>query len=505
MDTPQDTTDTPQITTVTPPDGSLHSSGMESLGRIVSFSHDDVQPTIESEIYQQQNESVQLPFSHTASISRNQRFVGREDVLGKIDHAFGLKGGTSDSGEAQLHDREDESCRPKVYVLCGMGGIGKTETAIQYLYSRRDKFDAVCWIYADTAQKLGAQFVDLAKELRKGTASESIDEVSAREVVKAWLAAPVGYRVEKGKASQVDAKWLIVFDNADSPETLYDWLPEQGPGCILVTGRYPYVRENVYLLGNGLDVEPFSPEFGGKLLRQLSERENEIDAEDTSKRIVELLGGLPLAINQMSAIIRHKHLTLKDFEIWYREDSKDLQNLKIGGMQSNYEHTIGTAFAAEQLDPVALALLRILSVLDADRIPEELLMDGAKGIELPNYPVKKNEYFNARAELIHRALVTRNMAANELRIHRLVQDVVRNKMKESELHNVYAATGVLLGAVWPEVCGTDPTRNQSWRVPIADTYTPHICRLEGLFGPDIREGRYGGTATSGYLFCSYAW
>ncbi|KAK3941873.1 hypothetical protein QBC46DRAFT_381661 [Diplogelasinospora grovesii] len=97
------------------------------------------------------------------------------------------------------------------------------------------------------------------------------------------------------------------------------------------------------------------------------------------------------------------------------------------------------------------------------------------------------------------------MAANELRIHRLVQEVVRHKMDERTLRAVHAAVAVLISAVWPYVSGTDPTRNQAWRVPIAERYTPHICKLEDLFGPDMRDGKYDGTATSGYVFSSYAW
>ena len=454
------------------------------------------------------SKGVQLPFSFITSISRNREFYGQGDVLDEIDFAFGLKSPPG-TFEVQVHDHDDHSCIPKSYVLSGLGGIGKTSIATEYVYSRRSQFDAIFWIYADTTRKLATQFVNLANELGKQTAPEGMDEASARELVMAWLAAPIGYRTKNGSLDKVVARWLMVFDNADNPDVLYDWLPEQGPGCILVTGRYPYLRAGNYPLKNGLDLEPLSPEVGGEMLRRLSDREREANAVHTSTRIVELLGGLPLAISQMSAIIRRKHLTLRDFEDWYRDDPKALHNLQLEGMQASYEHTVGTAWAIDQLSASARSLLQVLSVLDADRIPEELLqvVDGGKEInlKLPNYPITKDEYFNARAELINTSFVTRNMAANELRIHRLVQDVVRQRMKESELRAIYAAAALLISAVWPWVSGTDPTRNQVWRIPKAEKYTAHICRLHALFaGEEIREERYG-TATSGYVFCSYAW
>lgn len=476
----------------------------ESGENFLPTCRDSEQDTVDDAHFEP-SEGIQLPFSHIASISRNEESYEQGDVINQIDQAFALKL-TSDSSERQVCGGEDSPCKPKSFVLCGMGGIGKTETAIEYLYLRRDHFDAVFWIYADTTRKLAAQFATIAKELGQETASDGMDEVTAREVVKGWLAAPVGYCMISGKYKKVDdPNWLVVFDNADDPDILYDWLPTQGPGCILVTGRYPYNKENTYSLGNGLELEPFSPDVGGKMLRKLSGREQEANAVDTSIRISKVLGGLPLALFQMSAIIRQKHLTLGDFEEWYREDSKHLYGLRSVGTHSNYQYTIATTWATEQLSAPAFNLLKLLSVLDPDRVTEELLVEGAKDVELTNYPLKKFEYFNARAELIHASLVIRNMAANELRIHRLVQDVVRQRMEESELQAVFAAVMVLLSAVWPYVCGTDPTRNQLWRVPIAEKYTSHVCRLEALFGPDIRKKVYRGTPTSGYIFCSYAW
>ena len=420
-----------------------------------------------------------------------------------IDDAFGI--GSSTTGRVRREYEDDEACKPKLYVLYGMGGIGKMETAIEYLCSRREQFDVVIWIFLDTARKFGAQFVTLAQELVQGAASGGLDEVSARDVVQAWLVAPVGERTVHGRNERVTATWLMVFDNADNPDILYDWLPTLGPGCILVTGRYPYMRENSYRVGEGLELEPFSSEDGGKMVRMLPGREEEVKMVDTSVRISKLLGGLPIAIAQMSAIFRRKHLTSGDFEEWFRENPKDLLDLQVGGMQTRYQHTVSTTWAVEQLTAPAFALLNVLSILDPDRMPEELLMDDVKDIEYSDYPAKKTVYFNARAELIYSSFVARNMGTNELRIHRIIQEVVRQKMGENELGFFLGAAMSLVSAVWPYVCGTDPTRNHSWRIPIAEKCTPHICSLEVLAGAGLREEKFLGTATSGYVLCSYAW
>lgn len=69
---------------------------------------------------------------------------------------------------------------------------------------------AIFWIYADTTRKPATQFVTLAKYLLKQSAPEGMDEVSARELVRAWLAAPIGYRTKNGSLDKVEATWLMV-------------------------------------------------------------------------------------------------------------------------------------------------------------------------------------------------------------------------------------------------------------------------------------------------------
>ncbi|KAK3367208.1 hypothetical protein B0T24DRAFT_682346 [Lasiosphaeria ovina] len=216
-----------------------------------------------------------------------------------------------------------------------------------------------------------------------------------------------------GKTTCVDpARWLLIFDNADVPDVIYDWLSSQGPGYILITSKYPYVKEKAYRLDRGMDLETFSPEVGGDMLRKLLGCEDEVDAIGTSIRTSKTLGGLSLAIFRVSAIIRETHLTFKDFEDWYHEDAKELYSLRTRGMRT--------------------------------KIPEELLKDRAKEVQLPNYPTKKHEYFKVRTELVHVSMVTRNLAANELRVHRLVQEVVRYKMGDDNLQTVFAAVATLM-------------------------------------------------------------
>ncbi len=73
----------------------------------------------------------------------------QELVLKKIDKTFELKSVAND-GTATGQEENNQVSKPKTYVLCGMGGIGKTESAIEYMYTRSTQFNAIFWIFADT-------------------------------------------------------------------------------------------------------------------------------------------------------------------------------------------------------------------------------------------------------------------------------------------------------------------------------------------------------------------
>ena len=111
-----------------------------------------------------------------------------------------------------------------VFVLCGRGGIEKTEIAMEYMFSRKAKFDVIFWISADTEQKLSTSFVHVSKKLGLEDEPGKIDEISSRDLVKGWLSCPQKSVIrDDGVLTDEEMLWLIVFDNVDNPEVLYDY------------------------------------------------------------------------------------------------------------------------------------------------------------------------------------------------------------------------------------------------------------------------------------------
>ncbi len=76
----------------------------------------------------------------------------------------------------------------KCLVLHGMGGVGKTKIALQYVFNRRNTYDAIFWIPADNALKLKQSFTEIHRRFGLGSKNESHDAVEALSKVRDWLA-----------------------------------------------------------------------------------------------------------------------------------------------------------------------------------------------------------------------------------------------------------------------------------------------------------------------------
>lgn len=143
------------------------------------------------------------------------------------------------------------------------------------------------------------------------------------------------------------------------------------------------------------------------------------------------------------------------------------------------------------------------SILDPDGTPEAVWFEGARDVELDDYPKRKTDYFEARGELIKSSLITRNIDTEEVRIHRLVQDVVRQKMSLEEILSVFNSTVVLLSAVWPFV--KLDNRNLVTRCKIGKKYYPHMARLKQLIEKPIEAGEIKPSLQTAALFNKAAW
>lgn len=207
---------------------------------------------------------------------RNLGFFGQKDVLRQIDDV--LLRGVDDTAQIQLRS----------FVLCVLGGIGKTEIAIEYTFSRKPQFDAIFWVNADTAQKTAAGLSEIARELGLEDSDSNNDPVATREIVKGWMANPLIQTTSDTMSPVKEVSWLLIFDNADDPEILDDYWPVTGTGAVLTTSRNPIAKDGVYTL-TGVDLPPLPSDEASKFLMKLSGREKESNSLTLCEQIVQTL------------------------------------------------------------------------------------------------------------------------------------------------------------------------------------------------------------------------
>ena len=414
-------------------------------------------------------------------------FFGRQDVLKTIK-------------EVLVPDpNESETGALRTYALCGLGGVGKTEIAVEFTFSQKAEFDAIFWIYADSTSKIREGYSQVASELELGDPLEANDQVASANLVKSWLTKP--YRDPDEITAADEPRWLMILDNADNLDDLRDYWPQYGRGSILITSRDPQAKQNAHNEISGIDLPCFNDEDAAEFLLQRTHQESLEPALAVARK----LGGLPLGLMQMAGIINHKDYTLDEFLRKYEERRLgELFNLKPGWQPHDYGHTVASVWALDQLDERSTGLLEVISLLDPDGIPEELLTKGAESKQLAHYPSTDDDYETSRIDLTRRSLISRNKEAQQLRVHRLTQDTVRAKMGFERLQSVFSYTTTLVSAIWPYA--PLGQRHQTARWQTCDSLIPHVLRLYELYGSFKALHKYfAAEATFARLLTDSAW
>lgn len=378
------------------------------------------------------------------SRTRNESFFGRSGVLEVLEEALlpSLPG-------SSMVDQKNRSLR--TFALCGPGGMGKSQTATEFALKHLQRYDAVFWVTADETSKLLEEFSQIAVKigLVDTGSKDAEDQIVSRDLVKGWLANPIKHL----EARESEATWLIIFDNVNDPDILNDFWPVDGTGSILVTSRNPLAKTNVYYAGaSGVDLEPFSDDEAAQLLVQLTQKFDDPREVACASAVASRLGGYPLAMAQMAGYISRRHLSFEEFLQRYERDPNlnEIYKNKNSKYRNTYSHNLSTVWALDRLE-VGAALLDVLSLLDPDRIDENLLTEGASRCDLEGFPKDEIAYQDARAELLQSSLVSRNLGERRLLIHRIIQDSARARMSPRRLANVFRACIVLVKAVWPFV------------------------------------------------------
>jgi len=362
---------------------------------------------------------------------RNPFFTGREEILSGLQKAL-----VSDKATAVTHP----------LALSGLGGIGKTQTAIEYSYRYRDEYKMILWVTSETRETLELDLCRLAGLLSLPEQNEQDQSIVVR-AVKRWL--------------ETHTDWLLVFDNADDLKMVADYFPSGNRGHILLTTR----AQTMSGLAHKIEIEEMELEEGALfLLRRAGISVPDILTDETpdpdrakAAEIVRELGALPLAIDQAGAYIEETRCGLSGYLTLYRTQRARLLKQR-GGVVAYHPEPVAATWSLsfrkiEQASPVAAEMLRLCAFLAPDAIPEEIFTEGGSelGRSLQVVGADPFEFNAAIGELLKYSLVRRDPQTSTFTIHRLVQTVIKDSM-DGVLQRQWAERTVkVLAHVFPEL------------------------------------------------------
>lgn len=346
---------------------------------------------------------------------RNTYFTGREALLQDLHETFNA---------SNIVKLTYVSSTPQ--AISGLGGIGKTQLAIEYAHRYRHNYEAVFWVKADTSANIESDFKSIAQLL-------DLPEKNGKNVVAAvqrWL--------------QDHPNWLLIFDNADDLKIVQDFLPTSNSGNVLLTTR----DHAVVAIASTVEINVMEDNEGillllrrALILKPTDSLDNSSDADRRcAKEIVREMNGLPLALDQVGAYIVETGSSISNYLSLYRERRSSLLKQTSRVSPSKYPHTVATVWSisfeeVNKANPPATKLLRLCAFLDPDAIPEEIIVGGTETLgTVLAACLEKGEKDEIIGELLRFSLIRRNSEEKTLTIHRLVQAVIRDSMDEEAQH-----------------------------------------------------------------------
>ncbi len=351
---------------------------------------------------------------------RNTEFTGREELMARLEDALAAGGSAAVTGVG-------------AHVVHGMGGVGKSALALEFLHRNRERFRAVLWLGVETPESRAKSFADAARRLGLPQGAPDADATPDMVVqaVVDWL--------------ESHDDWLVVFDNAEAPEDLNGLIPTSGRGRAVVTTReadwpdLPHVPVDVWTRAESLD-----------FLRDLG-----VEADRSA--LADALGDLPLALRQAAAVMRLRHIDAAAYLAELGKNPALLGKARApdAAVAKVWEPSVERAGAD---CPDAPDLLTLIAFLAPDDVP----LDVVKA-HWPDRAVSDAADALARVSLAERD-------GDALALHRLVQRVARERLADADKARWAAEAMEMMNAALPNFAH-DAIDVSLW--PVYERLSPH--------------------------------
>jgi hypothetical protein len=331
-----------------------------------------------------------------------------------------------------------------------MGGVGKTQLAMEYGHRFANDYDLCWWVDSGQPELIGEQVTGLAVALR---------------LVEADVATPKALAAVKSHLGQHD-RWLLIFDNADGPASVREWLPS-GPGHVLLSSR----RQVWGGVAEPLPVGVFARVESVALLRRHLSTLAYADAD----RLAAALGDLPLGVAQAAGLMAETGMSASEYLEVLAEHAAQIT---AEGAPADYPASLAAAVRLsrtrlDEEDAAAGQLLRLCAFLAPEPVPRDLFSAAPDGL-LPE-PLAAT----TKTPLAFRRSVGRiagyglaSLSEDGPVLHRLIQAILRDELEPSDQETSRTLVNGLLIAARPDD-GTTPALWPRWAQLL-----PHILAAD---------------------------
>jgi tetratricopeptide (TPR) repeat protein len=392
------------------PDRRPRASHLRSLFDVVneqgSFEpRSDEAGTLYSRICQTQDNTHSGPsrsIVFSVPYERNPFFTGRDEFLETLSR--------------ELRDKHPRRYNYRI-ALYGLGGVGKTQSALEYAYRHREDYAYIFWISGVDRPELFSGFGRIAGLLRCGLSLTRPEDIAKR--IQLWL--------------EANENWLLIIDNLDDFEVISGYLPQsQGSGHTIITTR----NTNTHgIPATGLEMRELDRDNAVLfLLGRIQVEDPSAEIRGEAYKIVDVLGGLPLAIEQAAGYIKAPENIWSYLRI-FRKSRRQLFARQLTG---NYPRTVATTWqlSFERLEntcPNARSWLQYFAFMNPDEILVDYLRAGAPALppvlqDLIEDPFEWGEVIDALEES---SLIRVSARDTKFSIHRLLQAVIQDEIEFS--------------------------------------------------------------------------
>jgi tetratricopeptide (TPR) repeat protein len=282
---------------------------------------------------------------------------------------------------ALVDDIQARLSTPRAWLaIVGLGGVGKTQLAVEYAEHLRKQSPEtwVLWLHAATVARFEQSVREVAGRIKVPGRGEPNADIL--QLFQEWF------------QDENNGKWLVVLDNVDDAavlldrpasgqrKRLLDYLPPCDHGTVLITTRSEAEALKVVFESQILHVGPMSIDDAEDLLRKMLGEEE----QSLHKHLAELLDCLPLALTQASAYInkRRPRCSVKDY-IAVLENSRETRASLVRHDGRSSDRDLKASSTTWQISfeyvrqtrPTAADLLAVMSFCDRQSIPESLVRD----------------------------------------------------------------------------------------------------------------------------------